>query len=80
MSDVEQLTEACLRLGAPRAQAEVMAAQLLKRAGQLAVERGITREAALAHLLKLVVQGRAGQVPADFAPPSPRAGDAGKEL
>jgi hypothetical protein len=72
MSEQEQLTEACLRLGAGRVQAEIMAAQLLKRAGQLAVERGLTREAALAHLLKLVVQGRAGAVPADFTPPAPR--------
>jgi len=69
MSEVEQLTQLCQRLGAPRAQAETMAAQLLKRAAQQAVERGITPEAALARLLELVVQGRAGEVPAEFSPP-----------
>ena len=58
-----------MRLGAGRAQAETMAAQLLKRAEQLAAERGITREAALGHLLKIVVQGRAGEVPPGFGAP-----------
>jgi hypothetical protein len=71
MSEIEQLTEACLRLGATQPQAATMAAQLLKRAAQLATERRITREAALAHLLKIVVQGRAGEVPADFVRPPP---------
>jgi len=46
-----------------------MAAQLLKRAGQLATERGITREAALTHLLNLVVKGRNGEAP-DSPPPA----------
>lgn len=71
MSELEQLTEACVRLGSRRAQAETMAAQLLKRAGQLATARGWSREAALAHLLKLVVQGRAGEVPPGIAPSFP---------
>jgi hypothetical protein len=66
-----QLARLCERLGAPRAQAETMAAQLLKRAEQLATERGGTREAALARLLELVVKGRAGEVPAEFAPAKP---------
>jgi hypothetical protein len=70
MSEIEQLTQLCQRLGAPRAQAETMAAQLLKRATQQAAERGTSREAALARLLELVVKGRAGEVPAEFAPPS----------
>lgn len=74
MTEQEQLTRLCERLGAPKAQAEVMAAQLLKRATQHAAERGITREAALARLLDFVVKGRAGEVPAEFAPP--RAPDA----
>ena len=47
-----------------------MAAQLLKRAGQLAAARGTTREAELTRLLDIVVKGRAGEVPADFTPPS----------
>ena len=69
MTEHEQLTALCQRLGAPREQAGIMAAQLLKRAEQLAVERGTTREAALARLLELVIKGRAGEVPAEFAPP-----------
>jgi hypothetical protein len=71
MTEQEQLTKLCERLGAPRAQAATMAAQLLKRAAQHAVERGVTREAALARLLDLLVKGRAGEVPAEFAPPRP---------
>jgi hypothetical protein len=73
MSEADQLATAFERLGAPRAQAVTMAAQLLKRAEQLAGERGLTREAALARLLELAAKGRAGEVPADFAPPSPPA-------
>ena len=69
MSEDEQLRALCERLGASPAQAATVAAQLLKRAGQLAIERGITREAALAHLLNVVVKGRSGEVPADFPPP-----------
>lgn len=71
MTEQEHLAQLCERLGAPRAQAEIMAAQLLKRATQLAAERGGTREAALARLLELVAKGRAGEVPAEFAPPPP---------
>jgi hypothetical protein len=69
MTEHEQLVELCQRLGAPKPQAETMAAQLLKRAEQLAVERGSTREAELKRLLEWVVKGRAGQVPAEFEPP-----------
>ena len=71
MNEHEQLTLLCERLGAPPAQAATMAAQLLKRADQLAVERGTTREAALQRLLELLVKGRSGEVPAEFAPPPP---------
>lgn len=73
MTELEQLTQLCERLGSPRAQAERMAAQLLKRAEQIAHERGGTREAALKRLLDLVVQGHAGKVPPEFAPPEPPA-------
>jgi len=73
VTEAEQLAQLCERLGAPRAQAVTMAAQLAKRATQLAAERGLTREAALGRLLELVVQGRAGAVPPDFAPPTPPA-------
>jgi len=66
-----QLTQLCERLGAPHAQAEAMAAQLLKRADQLAAERDEPREEMLAHLLRLLVQGRSGEVPADFPATQP---------
>ena len=72
MNELEQLTQVCGRLGAPAVQARTMAAQLLKRAGQLAAERGTTPEAELARLLEIVVQGRSGTVPATFTPPPPR--------
>lgn len=61
MTELEQLRGLCEKLGASPAQAATMAAQLLKRAGQLAAERGITREAAMEHLLNLVVKARAGE-------------------
>lgn len=64
MTELEQLTRLCENLGAPPAQAAVMAAQLAKRATQLAAERGVTREVAMAELLQKVVKGRAGEAPA----------------
>ena len=70
MSEEEQLRALCERLGSSPAQAVTMAAQLQKRATQLAAERGLTREVALAHLLNLVVKGRNGEVPPDFLPPA----------
>ncbi len=69
MTEMEQLTQLCERLGATPAQAQTMAAQLLKRAEQIASERGVTREVALKGLLDVVVKGRAGEVPASFSPP-----------
>jgi hypothetical protein len=71
MTELEQLTQLCERLGAPPAQAATMAAQLLKRAEQIAAERGGTREAALKRLLDLMIQGRAGKVPVEFTPGPP---------
>jgi hypothetical protein len=44
MTELEQLSQLCQRLGAPPAQAATMAAQLVKRADQLAAERGMARE------------------------------------
>lgn len=76
MNELEQLTLVCTRLGAAPVQAQTMAAQLLKRAGQLATERGTTREAELARLLDLVMKGRAGVVPEGFAPPASRPPEA----
>jgi hypothetical protein len=71
MTEHEQLTQLCERLGASHAQAATMAAQLLKRADQLATERGVTREAALKGLLEVVVKGHSGEVPPQFAPGPP---------
>lgn len=69
MTELEQLAQLCEKLGASPAQAATMAAQLAKRADQLARARGMTREAALRELLEVVVKGRAGEVPARFGPP-----------
>lgn len=72
MDELSKLTELCRRLGASDdAAADTMARQLLKRADQLAVERSITREAAMQHLLSVLVHGRRGEVPPGFpsAPP-----------
>lgn len=66
MTENEKLTRLCQSLGAPPAQAAVMAAQLGKRAEQISVQRGISREAALQELLEIVVKGRGGEVPARF--------------
>lgn len=71
MTELEQLTQLCEKLGAPPAQAATMAAQLLKRAAQIAAERGISREAALQGLIDVVVKGRAGDVPSGFTRQSP---------
>lgn len=72
MTELEQLTRLCERLGAGPAQAATMAAQLSKRADQLALERGMAREEAMRRLLEVVVKGRAGEVPAPLPsqPPS----------
>ena len=66
MNEVEQLTELCRRLGANPQQASVMATQLLKRADQLATERGIERTAALSYLIELTTKGRSGESPSEF--------------
>jgi len=71
MSEHEQLTALCQRLGAEPPQAEIMAKQLAKRADQLTAERGLSREQALKHLLRIVVEGRAGKAPAASEPDSP---------
>lgn len=72
MSERERLAALCESLGAPPAQAAVMAAQLAKRADQIAGARGIPRDEALRGLLEVMVKGRAGQVPERFAaPPAP---------
>jgi len=70
MDELHRLTDLCRQLGAPPEQAGAMARQLIKRTDQLVIERGQTREAAMAYLLKLLVQGRSGEVPEEFRPPS----------
>ena len=56
----QMLEQAMARLGANPEQARVMAAQLLKRARQLATERGMTEAQALADLLSKAIAGRQG--------------------
>jgi hypothetical protein len=74
MDEFVRLSALCARLGAAQPQAEAMARQLIKRADQLARERGQTREAAMAYLLNLLVQGRNGTVSEEFKPPQAEAG------
>ena len=74
MSELEQVTELCRRLGAAPEQAAAMAAQLLKRADQLVYERGMDRVAAMSYLLGLVTKGRSGETPPEF--PATKAPDA----
>jgi hypothetical protein len=71
MDELTQLTRLCRNLGATPEQADAMARQLIKRADQLVAERGLTREAAMDHLLRLVMQGRSGEVPPEFQRPKP---------
>jgi len=66
MTEHQQLTELCGRLGADPVQAETMARQLVKRCDQLMADRAWTRPEAMAHLLRLVTQGRSGVAPAGF--------------
>ena len=49
-----------LQMGAPEEQAEVMASQLLKRAGQIASDRDILIIEAVEILLKQVVEAQQG--------------------
>jgi hypothetical protein len=57
---IAQLAVVFQRLGANAAQARTMATQLLKRARQLAQEKNVTEDAALAELLAKVAAGRRG--------------------
>lgn len=78
MDELAQLTKLCGGLGATPGQAAAMARQLIKRADQLVAERGQTREEVMAYLLRLVVQGRSGEVPREFQPPASGAPDQNK--
>jgi hypothetical protein len=55
--DLSQLAQVLVALGCPAAKSAEMAAQLDKRARQLAAEKGRSYEEALAHLLNLMKQG-----------------------
>lgn len=73
MTEREQLTALCAKLGATGPQAAVMADQLLKRCDQLVAERGWSRVQAMEHLLALVVKGRAGETIPGFEGGKPPA-------
>jgi len=56
-AELAQLAQALVAVGCPSEKAGEMAAQLDKRARQIAVERNQSYEQALAHLLGLMRQG-----------------------
>jgi hypothetical protein len=67
MTELEQLTALCLKLGAPTpAAAATMAEQLRKRCDQLVASRGIGRVEAMNYLLHLVTRGAQGEPPPGF--------------
>ncbi len=55
--EISKLAKALTALGCPSEKSSEMAAQLDKRARQLAEQKGRTYEEALAHLLTLMKQG-----------------------
>jgi len=55
--DIPELAKALVAMGCPVERSADMAAQLDKRAKQLAGQKGRTYEEALTHLLKLMQQG-----------------------
>lgn len=52
----DEIAAVLMRLGSPPEKAKVMAAQLARRAAQLAGQKGSTYDEALAHLLRLTAQ------------------------
>ncbi len=72
--EMEMLERLCTGLGATADQARAMAAQLIKRADQLAAERTIPREQAMRYLLEVVARGRVGEIASEYdrlRPPIP---------
>jgi len=59
--ELSQLAQVLVALGCPAEKSSDMAAQLDKRARQLAAEKGRSYEEALKHLLTLMKQGWAAQ-------------------
>jgi hypothetical protein len=55
--EISQLAQALVALGCPAEKSAGMAAQLDKRARQLAAEKGRSHEEVLSHLLTLMRQG-----------------------
>ena len=55
--EVSELARVLTALGCPAEKSDEMAAQLDKRARQLAAQKGRTYDEALAHLLSLMKQG-----------------------
>ncbi len=60
--ETEKIASVFENLGAQKPQAKIMAAQLLKRADQMAKERNIPRLEALNYLLQVTIAGRDGRV------------------
>ena len=69
--ELNELAAVLVALGCPVAKSAEMAAQLDKRARQLATRRGRPYAEALAHLLGLMRQGWAAQEKPRYGPPSP---------
>jgi len=59
--EISELAKVLVALGCPAEKSPEMAAQLDKRARQLAAEKGRTYEEALQHLLTLMRQGWSAQ-------------------
>jgi hypothetical protein len=57
----EQLASVLEQMGCPKTKSQEMAAQLDKRARQLAAQKGRPHDEALIHLLSLMKQGWAAQ-------------------
>jgi len=73
MDDLEHVKRLCKSFGADDAQAEVMARQLMKRADQIAEERGWEQVEAMRYLLEIALKGASGEAPPGFEggePPS----------
>jgi len=67
MENWQQIATVFVRHGAGQAQAETMARQLTRRAGQLAKERGTTEVEELRQLLNASIRGAKGENPYDSA-------------
>ena len=73
VDDLEHVKRLCRSFGADETQAETMARQLLKRAGQIAEQRECSRTEAMAYLLDITLKGARGETPEGFEggpPPS----------